>query len=369
MSISILLLAAATDLAQDSGIAIEHKPVACLVAGRYPAIDAGIEPRGSVARARVLFRAEGTADWYFVEMKPEKGLFRGTLPRPLKTTKKIEYYLEAVDRGLQERRTADYAPLVVGGANECPNKMLTAAVLTSAKIALGALGPGVTALPAGFSGLGVIGGAVTGSAGVAAGSTAAGGSAGGGGLSAGALAGIGGAAAAAAAAVVVSQKGDDANDRTTTSTTTTTYSGAFNGRMTLVGGSGAITCAHATDLNGNVTIGLVRSSDGSVSGTFNITGSTVVTSTNGDPRACSLAIGENVGIGSNNGPINGTAGSIVFRSQQFSTGAGGLTTSTLTEFQGALSGNSITGTVTYAWPNTPPTLNGSTSFNVLLTQR
>jgi len=164
--------------AQSQGVSIEHKPVACVVADRFPLVEARVEPAAKVARARVLFRAAGTPDWYFVEMKPEKGVFHGTLPKPLKATKQIEYYIDAMDQGMEERRTAEYAPAVVGGAGECPSKMLTAAVLTSAKLAIGSLTPGVTALPAGFSSIGIVGGSV---AGTAAGAGASSGAAAGGG--------------------------------------------------------------------------------------------------------------------------------------------------------------------------------------------
>lgn len=173
------LCAAAFEVsAQAQSVSIEHKPIACVVADRFPVVEARVEPADKVGRARVLFRAAGTPDWYFVEMKREKGVFHGTLPKPLKATKKIEYYIDAVDRSLEERRTAEHAPAVVGGAGECPSKMLTAAVLASAKMAVGSLAPGVTALPAGFSSVGILGGSV---AGTAAGAGASSGAAAGGG--------------------------------------------------------------------------------------------------------------------------------------------------------------------------------------------
>lgn len=187
--------------AQLHGVAIEHKPVACLIADRYPVLQARLDPADAVGRARVLFRAAGTPSWYFVDMKREKQVFLGTLPKPLKSTTRIEYYIEVADRSLDERRTPDYTPSVVGGSSECGPNMLTAVIVTSAKIAVGSLAPGVTALPAGFSSVGIAGGSLTG---IAAG---AGGAAGGGGLSTGVVLGIVGAGAAVAGGVAFAAKG------------------------------------------------------------------------------------------------------------------------------------------------------------------
>lgn len=183
---------------------IDHRAVHCMVADRFPVIEAHVTPAEHLGRTRLLFRAAGTPAWYFVEMRPERGSFVGTLPKPLATTTAIEYYIEAVDRELTETRTADYTAQVVADRGGCPAKLLTAAFLTSAKLAIGALTSGASAVPLGFSGVGIIGGSV---AGAAAGGAAAGG--GGGGLSTGALIGIvGGAGALAAGAIVATGGGD-----------------------------------------------------------------------------------------------------------------------------------------------------------------
>jgi len=190
----VLLLSASRVSAAAPSIAIEHRPVACVVADRFPVVTARVEPADQVARARVMFRATGTPDWYFVEMQREKQAFRGTLPKPLKATSKIEYYIDAVDRSMGEFRTAEYGPAVVSGAGDCPSKMLTAAVLTSAKVAVGSLASGVTALPAGFSSAGILGGSVAAAAG-------------GGALKAVLI--VAGAAAAAGGALAVKQATED----------------------------------------------------------------------------------------------------------------------------------------------------------------
>ena len=63
-----LLAVPASVLAQ--AIDIDHKPVGCIVAGKYPKLSACFSPSGKLARSRVYFRPEnGGANWYYVEMK------------------------------------------------------------------------------------------------------------------------------------------------------------------------------------------------------------------------------------------------------------------------------------------------------------
>ena len=40
----------------DEGVAIEHSPVKCIVAGKYPRLNACFAPSSRLARARVYFR-------------------------------------------------------------------------------------------------------------------------------------------------------------------------------------------------------------------------------------------------------------------------------------------------------------------------
>ncbi len=50
-------------LAGAQGLQFEHKAVACIVAGKYPKMNACFAPRQNFARGRVYFRAEGTTAW------------------------------------------------------------------------------------------------------------------------------------------------------------------------------------------------------------------------------------------------------------------------------------------------------------------
>jgi hypothetical protein len=109
---------------------IEHAPVKCIVAGRYPRLLATVTP-APVARARAYFRAEGVPSWYYVEMAPDASAdtsFAGVLPKPTRKLvgRRIEYYVEAASRSFESARTNDFDPLVVTRAEECHEQLVAA---------------------------------------------------------------------------------------------------------------------------------------------------------------------------------------------------------------------------------------------------
>lgn len=67
-----IALSALPDLA-GAQVAIEHQDVACIVAGKFPVLDACFRPGPDLARARVFFRPEGVPNWYYVEAAPRAG--------------------------------------------------------------------------------------------------------------------------------------------------------------------------------------------------------------------------------------------------------------------------------------------------------
>ena len=184
-----------------------------MVAEKFALLSARFDPAERVARARVHFRAEGGPVWYYVEMKPQAGAYQGTLPKPRKSTKKIQYYIEVVDKAFAESRTAEYAPDVVDGAAACGMKKAMAGVANAVSVVVG--GPaGAPLIPAGFASSGIVGAGVA--AGAAAGAAA--------GVSTAAIvAGVVG-GGAAVTGVVVATGGDE-----TTATTTTTLAPTLTG--------------------------------------------------------------------------------------------------------------------------------------------
>ena len=182
---------------------IDHQPVGCVVADRFPRLEARFASADTVAAARAVFQGANVEQWYSVAMKPEGAAYFGTLPKPKKSLKALRYYIEVTDRALGTSRTADYTASVVRSSSECKGGR-TALALGSASLVL--QGPaGAAALPAGFASTGVVAGSAAGSSSAAGAAGAAGGC--GGGLSGGAVAGIvGGVGAAAAGVAVVAAK-------------------------------------------------------------------------------------------------------------------------------------------------------------------
>ena len=121
IALALVLVVSSAVSSRSEAVAIDHKAVGCIVVGKYPKMNACFTPNADVARSRVYFRPEGVASWYYVDMKSDQPCFAGTLPKPGKKLvgKKIEYYVEAQDRGFNAARTAEYAPIVVRSAQEC----------------------------------------------------------------------------------------------------------------------------------------------------------------------------------------------------------------------------------------------------------
>jgi hypothetical protein len=143
---SLLPLLPVPLLAQD--LNIDHKPVGCIVAEKYPKMNACFSPASKLARARVYFRAQdGPPNWYYVEMKSEAPCHAGILPKPKKDLigKKVLYYVNAFDQKFAENRTVDNTALVVRSESECKKDVPVAPFVTSASVAV------FPAVPAGFA--------------------------------------------------------------------------------------------------------------------------------------------------------------------------------------------------------------------------
>ncbi len=129
-----------------------------MVAERFPRIGARVSPPEDTARVRAYFRAANTPTWYFIEMKGEGDAFRGTLPKPKKSTKQIDYYIEAISTSSAVSRTSEYSPAVVG-PGQCGKgdvALETESSNKSSKIAVGSASGGASAVPSGFSDAGVV---------------------------------------------------------------------------------------------------------------------------------------------------------------------------------------------------------------------
>jgi hypothetical protein len=318
--------------------AIDHQAVGCVVAERFPRLEARVVPADSVAAARVVFQSEGAKDWYAVAMKLEGPAFVGVLPKPKKSLKAFRYYVEVTDKAMATARTSDFTANVVDGAAECKGK-LVAGALASASVLL-QVPAGVAAIPAGFaaSGVAAAGGSVSGAA---AAGTAAGT---GGGMSTGAIVGIVAGAGAAAAGVAVAAGKASGPERTT-------YTGPVTGQWTIVDrvvGNVTNNCSFTRSLTGTAELRL-EEKDGGVTGKFSVTmsGALIGISAGCNPPG---PAGDPFG----QCEVTGSVGSFSCNSQTTNssttpTGVQLSFTQTNTfAFSGALSGGVVTGTVSFA---------------------
>jgi len=96
---------------------IADETAACARPGSRPRICARVFDDRGVAKVRALFRATGSKPYFATEMTFEGARYCGTLPAPLKGTRGIDYYLEAVDNDFEPTRVAAKALAVSSG---CP---------------------------------------------------------------------------------------------------------------------------------------------------------------------------------------------------------------------------------------------------------
>jgi hypothetical protein len=161
-------------LARGEGPVIDHRPIGCIEAGHFPRMTVRLGPPAAISRARLYFRAQGTPNWYYLGMQAEGNVFSGVLPRPGKSMKRIEYYVEATDKALVTTKSAEFSAAVVTRAGECPAGESVAVALTKGPSEKPlASTSGAPASPPGFWGEGhlgtktlLIGGAVLGGVGV-----------------------------------------------------------------------------------------------------------------------------------------------------------------------------------------------------------
>lgn len=353
------LLAFTCSSAGAQTLTIEHQPVSCAVADRFPRLEAHIQPSENVAQARVIFQGANRQEWYSVDMTLAGGLCSGVLPKPRPSLKAFTYYVEVTGVALGTSRTPEYTAAVVEGSTLCQGKV-AAGVLASASVLLH--GPvGVVALPAGFasSGVTLAGGVAVSSTGAAG--AAGAGAGGGGGLSGAALAGIvAGTGAVAGGVVLVAGKGGDDE------ATGTTYSGSISGQYTVTQvavGNETTTCAFARALSGTMRITLSSSTSQAQIDVNEDSGGVSGGCAESGPGCC--------GPSAFMCAFTGGSGSLSCADQR-TTASGGAANTQSIAFTGSLSSGVISGMLTYG-RNGQSTTNGvsashsgSTTFPITL---
>jgi hypothetical protein len=151
-------------------LAIIHRRVSCFPTNRFPLIRAEIQAASEVQSARVYFHSDLFTEIYFVEMAPTDNFFEAVLPMPGAATKRIVYYIEAVDAVFNTARTVTYDPSVDDACRQDPAALFAG---ESPGIIIGALEAGASAIPPGFQAAGIAslasaGGGISAAAAVAA---------------------------------------------------------------------------------------------------------------------------------------------------------------------------------------------------------
>lgn len=140
-------------------VTIEHEAWGCELAETRSYIETQIEPPDAVEEARIYFRSNRTAEFFFMPLQREAGRFFGCLPATLEHAGPVEYYFTARTQAAATR-SALYSMDVVKDAPSCPARTrplrpCPPGVATPAYSATGAPVAGVSG-----SGTGTIGGII-----------------------------------------------------------------------------------------------------------------------------------------------------------------------------------------------------------------
>ncbi len=145
--------------AADAKVSIEHTALGCVLASRFPRVEARIGPAADVERVWVRFRSDRKGGWYAVPLRPEGVLYVGLLPMP-KWLHSFDYYIEAVDPKATMTRTPEYSTTVVEYPQECAESEARSVADASGLMVEkppGAARKERKTVPSGFSGRGTTG--------------------------------------------------------------------------------------------------------------------------------------------------------------------------------------------------------------------
>jgi hypothetical protein len=133
---------------------IEHTAIECIEPGKFAVVLSGIDPVDEVQTAKVYFRSSLYPDFYYVEMTRDADRFVGVLPQVSPETPEVVYYLEAIDSVFESSRSREF----LADVDDCDDDP-AAAYYTGSEpgIIVGATTAGSSALPPGFSAIGIVG--------------------------------------------------------------------------------------------------------------------------------------------------------------------------------------------------------------------
>lgn len=128
---------------------IDHTALTCVVAGRYPRVEARVTAPAGVSEVRARFRLLDSEDWYSVRLSRDGDVWSGSLPRPTTLLDTFFYYLEATDEAARTGRTSDMVVRVVFDDSDCGAEGAGPSVADAAPVVEAP--PGAPALPEGFA--------------------------------------------------------------------------------------------------------------------------------------------------------------------------------------------------------------------------
>jgi hypothetical protein len=127
-----VLLSVAPALADEPAPTIDHAAALCVVAGRYPEIEARVTPGGTrVDGARVFFRGDSEPRWSSVDMKVEGDRLTAILPKP-PSSRELYYYIEASNPSAGTFRTTEFLAGIVAKPELCQDPERVAKTVDSA---------------------------------------------------------------------------------------------------------------------------------------------------------------------------------------------------------------------------------------------
>ena len=151
MTLASFFLLATPAVAPAASLQITPQGIDCVLADRFPRIEAFLTPADQVSFARVLFRTKDSEGWYWVRMDREVDRFVAVLPKPTKGLKDFRYYVEATDTEFETVQTPEYGPQVVTDAETCRGRMVAKTVASGQVITHVPAGYKVPPVPGGFS--------------------------------------------------------------------------------------------------------------------------------------------------------------------------------------------------------------------------
>jgi len=105
----------------DKGEFIQHEPVGCFLASRFPLVAARSRfDAASIKWVRIYFKSALGSDFYFVEASRGSNPWTGKLPKPKLEASPITYFVEIATDDGRRWRTREHNVLVVESVAGCP---------------------------------------------------------------------------------------------------------------------------------------------------------------------------------------------------------------------------------------------------------